>query len=282
MDCTFCLDCVHACPHDNVGLTGRLPTQELWTDPYRSGVRRFSQRPDLTALVVFLTFASFITAFEMIKPVYAMRDYLASADGVDPATTLAITYLIGLIVLPALSVLLAGWASRLLAGRVAPLGAVIGRYVYALVPLGFGMWLAHYTFHFLTGGLTIVPVVQSFMADVGLYGGTVQWGLGPVVPLDWLFPIEAICLYLGATGSLIVAFQMAQQPFQGFRQAGTAAGSIAHPKPVEIGADRSSVNWLYPALPWMVLILLLLAAGLWILIQPMDMRGTFMMFSPGG
>ena len=51
-------------------------------------------------------------------------------------------------------------------------------YVYALAPLGFGMWLAHYSFHFLTGGLTIVPVIQSFLADVGLFGGKVEWGLG--------------------------------------------------------------------------------------------------------
>jgi polyferredoxin len=29
MDCTFCLDCVYACPHDNVGLIARVPTQEL-------------------------------------------------------------------------------------------------------------------------------------------------------------------------------------------------------------------------------------------------------------
>lgn len=32
MDCTFCLDCVHACPYDNVGLIGRLPSAELWRD----------------------------------------------------------------------------------------------------------------------------------------------------------------------------------------------------------------------------------------------------------
>ncbi len=29
MDCTFCLDCVQACPHDNVGIISRLPAAEL-------------------------------------------------------------------------------------------------------------------------------------------------------------------------------------------------------------------------------------------------------------
>ena len=32
---------------------------------------------------------------------------------------------------------------------------------YALVPFGFGVWLAHYGFHLLTGALTVVPVTQS-------------------------------------------------------------------------------------------------------------------------
>ena len=41
------------------------------------------------------------------------------------------------------------------------------RYSYGLVPLGFGMWLAHYGFHFLTGLYTIVPVTQSAVASLG-------------------------------------------------------------------------------------------------------------------
>ena len=43
MDCTFCLDCVHACPQDNVGILFTLPGQDLWLDPFRSGVGRFSK-----------------------------------------------------------------------------------------------------------------------------------------------------------------------------------------------------------------------------------------------
>ena len=73
MDCTFCLDCVHACPYDNVGLIARTPTSELWTDPYRSGIGRFSRRADLAALVVVLTFGAFLNAFNMIRPVYALQ-----------------------------------------------------------------------------------------------------------------------------------------------------------------------------------------------------------------
>jgi hypothetical protein len=262
LDCTFCLDCVHACPHDNVGIIGRMPGSELWLDGYRSGVGRLAQRTDLAALVAVLIFASFVNAFAMIRPVYTLRERLLAwlgPGGGEPV--LLSVFLLGLIVLPACLLALAGWATRRLAGKGAgPLGTVIRRYVYALVPLGFGMWLAHYSFHFLSGGLTIVPVAQSFLSDSGLSVGQADWVLGPLVPLIWLYPIEAFFLYLGATGSLLVTFQIARR--------------------FHVGSTRGQV--LAAALPWFVLCLVLLAAGLWILVQPMDMRGTLMMSTAGG
>ena len=45
MDCTFCLDCIHACPHDNVGILGRTAGKSLWHDPFRSGIGRFAGAP---------------------------------------------------------------------------------------------------------------------------------------------------------------------------------------------------------------------------------------------
>src|SRR5687768_2859845 len=51
IDCTFCLDCVQACPHDNVGIISRLPATELMTDGMRSGVGFLSKRKDLSALI---------------------------------------------------------------------------------------------------------------------------------------------------------------------------------------------------------------------------------------
>ena len=39
------------------------------------------------------------------------------------------------------------------------------RYSYSLVPLGFGIWLAHFGFHFLTGLYTFIPVTQAALAD---------------------------------------------------------------------------------------------------------------------
>jgi hypothetical protein len=133
--------------------------------------------------------------------------------------------------------------------------------------MGFAMWLAHYAFHFLTGALTIVPVIQTFLADIGLHQSEARWDLGPLVPQSWLFPIEAAMLYAGAMASIIVAVQLASNHLRDLRK---RTG-------VRYGANAALVT----AAPWIATALLLLGFGIWIMLQPMEMRGTMMMVSGG-
>ena len=55
LDCTFCLDCVKACPHDNVAFLPVLPAKTLTEDPYRSSIGRLSKRNDFAALACSLS-----------------------------------------------------------------------------------------------------------------------------------------------------------------------------------------------------------------------------------
>ena len=267
MDCTFCLDCIHACPYDNIGMVGRAPARELWRDPWRSGIGRFSDRPDLAALVVVLTFGAFLNAFAMIRPVYALQEGLGRLLGTaHRAPGLVLIFAIGLVVLPALLLAAAALLTRLQAPG-ASVRAIVGRYVWTLAPMGFGMWLAHYAFHFLTGALTVVPVIQSFLADVGLSQAAPRWDLGPIVPLGWVFPIEAALLYGGATLSIITAVQVAQD-------------HMASVRPAARGEQGRGAAML-AARPWIGITLLMLGFGIWIMLQPMEMRGTMLMTGGG-
>jgi ferredoxin len=256
MDCTFCLDCAHACPHDNVGISGRLPASELWADPQRSGIGRFSRRIDLAALVAVFTFGALLNAFAMVTPVYAVEDWLASLLNTQAELpVLALIFLVGLFLLPALLLAVTGWISRAWAGarERATLLGWLTRFSYALVPVGLGVWLAHYLFHFLTGFWTFVPVVQSFVTDMAgtpLLGAP-RWDLGPLLPAAWLYPLELGLLGLGWLGSLLVAYRL---------------------------ADREAERRAWAAfLPWAALLSLLFAAAIWLMGQPMEMRGTFLM-----
>jgi ferredoxin len=267
MDCTFCLDCIHACPCDNIGISARMPTKELWSDPWRSGIGRFSQRTDLVALVVVLTFGAFLNAFAMIPPVYALQEGVARLlETQSRVPGLALLFALGLVVLPAALLAPASLLTRAQL-RQGTIGETVRRYVWSLAPMGFAMWLAHYAFHFLTGALTIVPVAQTFLSDVGLYRGDARWDLGPLVPQSWLFPLEAAMLYAGAIASIIVAVQIATNHQREVRN--------------RTGARYGSNAALLAAAPWVALVLLMLVFGIWIMLQPMEMRGTMLMVTGG-
>ena len=254
MDCTFCMECIHACPYDNIGILARPPAQELWEDPLRAGVGRFSQRPDLAALALFLTFAAFVNAFGMVSPVYALEEWLGSVLGITSGPILiGAIFLTGMVLLPLVLVAVTAWISASWSGSGRTLVQEATRYGYSLVPVGFGMWVAHYLFHFLIGGLAIIPATQEYMADLGIpILGSPAWALGPMVPESWLLPIELLFLELGLLVSVAVAYRIAQRDL----------------------APR--VSPLKGALPWCGLALGLSAAGIWLLLQPMEMRGTLM------
>ena len=250
MDCTLCLDCVHACPHDNIALAARVPGAELADSRRRSGIGRFSKRWDIAALAIVFVFGSLLNAFGMAAPARAIETLVAGALGVvSEAPALAVLFVGALVVAPVVLLGVAGAFSKLVAGDTQrSIAQIAVNYAYALVPFGFGMWLAHYGFHLLTGGLTIVPVTQRAAIDV--FGwtalGAPLWRLTGMRP-GAVFPIQVGLILLGTMGSLAAAFQVAERD---------------HPA----SAVRS-------VLPWIAVIVCLAAAGLWVLAQPMDMRG---------
>ena len=73
LDCVLCLDCVRACPHDNIGLFARNPLSELLNP------QAWRKRWDLIFLVVALAFMGITNAFGMVPPVYALIETLANA-----------------------------------------------------------------------------------------------------------------------------------------------------------------------------------------------------------
>jgi ferredoxin len=251
MDCTFCLDCVHACPHDNVGILSRLPGSELTNDSLRSGIGYFSKRKDLAALAIVFTFGALLNAFGMVSPVYAVEAWLGRSLHLHTeAPVLGIIFAAFLILEPVLLLAGAAWATRKWGSVSRSLLPTIVRYSYGLVPLGFGMWLAHYGFHFLTGLYTIVPVTQSAVASLGrAFLGQPRWSLTGL-PANMVQVIEIGFLVLGFAGSLAVTHGLAE----------------------EDAPNRT----LRAFLPWALVSAILLAASLWLIFQPMEMRATLM------
>jgi ferredoxin len=249
IDCTFCLDCVQACPHNNVGIISRLPAAELMTDGMRSGVGFLSKRKDLAVLVIVFSFGALLNAFGMVSPVYALEHWLANLFGVNHEwPVLAVIFGLFLVCEPLLLIGIAAWLSRVWGGSRKPLVSLAVRYSYSLAPLGFSIWLAHFGFHFLTGLYTFIPVTQAALANLGLAVlGQPQWSLSGLAPnVVQLFEFGFIAL--GLLGSLLVSYLIAKTE------------ELDHPMRVFI--------------LWALLSLIMAGGAFWLVSQPMEMRGV--------
>lgn len=250
LDCTFCLDCVQACPHDNVGLVTRTPAIELADTRRRSVIGRLQERGDLAVLATVFVFSSLVNAFAMTAPARSMGTLVEAIAGIrDETTILVCLFVVGLVVGPAGLLGVTAWATRALArDRARGLTAIARRYVFALVPFGCGMWAAHYLFHLMTGALVVVPVAQRAVVDAfgAPWLGLPLWTWTGIRP-GATFPVQVGFVILGSIGAFGVASAMADEDYP--------------------GVSRRA------ALPWIVAATLLAAFAIWILYQPMEMRG---------
>ena len=101
IDCTFCLDCVHACPHDNIAIAVRTPGIELADTRRRSGIGRLVNRPDIAILSVLFVFGAMLNAFAMVGPVHHVEQWLADTLGTtSESVVLGCLFVLGLGVAP--------------------------------------------------------------------------------------------------------------------------------------------------------------------------------------
>lgn len=246
LDCVFCLDCARACPYNNVALATRPPGREL-VEP------AWPRRWDVSILIVVFAFASLSNAFGMVPPFYDLLSWFASASGIGSEwILLALVFVILNLVLPAVVSLGAAWISRALSGVKEPLRVTFSRFAPAFAPLAAAIWLAHYGFHFLTGALAIIPVLQTFLLDHGLawLGAEPDWQLGGIVPGDWILPLQTIIVLSGFAGSLYVGNRASRRDLES--------------QPIAARA----------LLPWLLVFAGLSAAALATFNLPMEMRGT--------
>jgi cytochrome c oxidase assembly factor CtaG/ferredoxin len=256
MDCTFCLDCVHACPHENVSLLASLPGSQL-VRIERSEKRRnkFFRRFDVAALIFLLVFAAFANAGGMVLPVQSWEQSLETKFGLASLQPIiAALYLVALVILPAFLIAGSVWLAKTLGPIRASWREIVWTYAPAFVPLGFSMWLIHFSYHLLTAGQTALPVIQRAAMDVGItLLGAPNWSLSSTMPsLDWLPALELMLLDLGLLFTLYIGWR------------GASRFGLTLSRRLRLNA------------PWAALAFLLYSIGIWIIFQPMQMRGMMM------
>ena len=146
LDCTLCLDCVQACPHDNIALGSRVAGCGAGRRPAaaRASARLARSAGPGGARAACSSFGALLNAFAMTAPVYALERWLSRA--LLGARRKRRCWRC------------CSWSRSSCSRRAARRGAcVVGRLAigaaraahrapssYALVPFGFGVWAAHY------------------------------------------------------------------------------------------------------------------------------------------
>ncbi len=248
LDCTFCLDCVRACPHDNAGLVPVWPGRSLGS----GRVRGQAPALDLAFLSGLFVWGAFVNAMAMSAPFLMARTNLLSEWGVpDSKGALSVSLVGALLVFPLIALPLCAGAARWFSGSGTSARGSTSRLIQGLVPLGFAMWLAHFGFHLATGLLTALPASQRVLHDL------VPGGFGPPESLaasQWSGLVDAQLLVLGA--GLVVSIAVLWRLSRGIL-----------PEPGKA---------LRLVFPWSLLAFGLWGLGVVIYLSPMQMRGTGM------
>ncbi len=182
-DCTLCLNCVRACPYDNVALELRSPTREA---------EILRPKSDWALFVTVLAWAGLVNAFAMIPAFYSLAEWLAGLLGTrDQTVLLIIIQTVGIGGGVGLS-FLAARASGALGGhgltRLRDWAAV-------LLPLALAAWAGHYLYHFLTGYATLWPNMVNALLRAGI---TLPQPPPPTVSrIDQAFVYQVVLSYLG-------------------------------------------------------------------------------------
>ncbi len=184
-DCTLCLNCVRACPYDNVALTVRSPLTEATT---------LRPRADWAWFITVLAWAGLVNAFAMIPPFFAVAAWLSDLLGTrDEALLLLVIQGTGI----GVGALLTWVAAR---GKLRD-------WVGVLFPLTLAVWGGHYLFHFVTGYNTLLPNAFSALERLGL--PVTALALPGVVRGDGIFWIQAVISYAALVAAGWVAYRKA-------------------------------------------------------------------------
>ena len=206
----------------------------------------------VAALVLVLVCGAFINAAGMIEAVAALErtwQQWLELESVLPVTSAL--FVLALFVVPFLLVALCNGVWIALSGTTARWRELTCRFALTLAPLGFSMWVAHLAYHFLTGAAVAIPVVQRAAIDLGssLLGQPNWTSAAMLLSLDRPPSLQILLLDGGLLLTLYAGWRVGQR-------------FSAH--------ARGALSLLAP---WAGLAVLLYAAGVWIVFQPMEMRG---------
>lgn len=247
--CIQCMECVQACPHDNLALNAR----PLGSDLVAQGRPR-ADEAYLALLMLAITGFHGLTMTPLWRPMTEALGGKGSAGKMVGFTLGMFCMLAAPIAIYALLVEL----SRRLSSPLVASGRRLGfrdyfvQYAYCLLPIALFYHIAHNLEHLLMEG----PRVLAMVSDPFGWGwnlfGTATWSVPPLISLDRLWLVQAFFVLVGHVYSLWIAQRTSSRLF---------------------GDRRAALRSQLPMLAGMILFSVF---SLWLLKQPMEMRTSAM------
>ncbi len=187
LDCTFCLDCVRACPHSNVTIADRT-----------ASVSTLVGRRDVAVFALLFVFGALANAAGMTAPVMTLEHSLHARLGADAMPLIILSFLI---VTTGIPIVL---ATRVRDWR---------RYAFPLVPVGASLWAAHLLFHFVTvstgGAPAWLTPAQLLVFDAGAIAALFSiWQVSPRLASAAPWLVTACIIYGAGAWTLLQPMQM--------------------------------------------------------------------------
>jgi ferredoxin len=271
-DCTLCMDCVKACPHDNIGLIVQSPIRELSRDPQRSSIGRLSSRLDMTMLLLVVTFSSIVNAGLMTAPI---SDFLGLWQSRYPLLGANAVSLFGCLILSGALLACVCGVARIMQSYSSErqLRRVLGRFALALLPLGLSMWAAHLLFHWVTASSSLLPALQQAWTDIlsvpqaSIFHNLMPMSMSSSMPM-MNKPYDLILLH-GAAGINLLTVQV------WMLNLGLLLSFYAGWRTVR-QISSTARNTIAMLSVWMLSSGCLYGGCIWVFTQPMEMRGMGM------
>lgn len=249
--CIQCMECVQACPEDNLAVNLRP-----WGADLISRHRPRTDEAYLALLMLSITGFHGLTMTpnwgrltEWLNRSFSLGNLLAFSLGM---TLLLLLPILAYAALVKLSYVLGSPAAATSATGRFSFHDYFVRYAYALLPIALFYHLAHNMEHLLMEG----PKVLSLISDPFGWNwnvlGTAQWTIPPLVSLDILWIVQVVLVLVGHVYSLWIAHHTSRQLFTD-----------------PIAARRSQIPMLVAMIGFSIF-------SLWLLKQPMEMRTSAM------
>lgn len=245
--CIQCMECVQACPHDNLAVNLRP-----WGSDLVTGGKPRSDEAYLALLMLAITGFHGLTMTPLWQQlISAIRESAGVGRVIGFSVGMALLML-GPIAIYAVLVGISQWFGRQKALTPLSYGDYFIRYAYALLPIALFYHIAHNAEHLLMEG----PKVLAMVSDPFGWGwnlfGTGRWTIPPLISLEKLWIIQVLLVLIGHVYSLWVAQRTSLRLF---------------------GSARAAFRSQLPMLAGMIAFSIF---SLWLLKQPMEMRTSAM------